>query len=133
MPDLSVYINEIIATCTKTPNLTSYETRSNGLLALTKIANAIADAEGEVGDMIRNTLLPTIDMVEGMLWIVNCMSSQERAWVREGNFGMAYFHELFSLLDKTKKLGDCKAFDGLWVVVKHIEGLRELERTPILI
>ncbi|KAE9974896.1 hypothetical protein BLS_009677 [Venturia inaequalis] len=133
MPDLSVYINEIIATCTKTPNLTSYETRSNGLLALTKISNAIADAEGEVGDMIRNTLLPTIDMVEGMLWIVNCMSSQERAWVREGNFGMAYFHELFSLLDKTKKLGDCKAFDGLWVVVKHIEGLRELERTPILI
>lgn len=131
MPDLSVYITEIVTTCTKTPPLTAYETRSNGLLALTKIAKAIVDAEGEVGEMIRNTLLPGIDMVEGMLWIVNCMSAQERAWVREGNFGMAYFHDIVSIMEKTKAFRECKAFDGLWVVVKHVEGLRELSKSPI--
>ncbi|QDS74243.1 hypothetical protein FKW77_002883 [Venturia effusa] len=131
MPDLSVYIDEIVATCTKRPPLATYETRSNGLLALTKIANAVADAEGEVGDMVRNTLLPSIDMVEGMLCIVKCMSPQERAWVREGNFGMSYFHDLIGLLEKTKNMGGCKAFEGLWSVVKHIEGSRELVRRPV--
>jgi hypothetical protein len=131
MPDLSVYISEIVSTCTKTPPLTAYETRSNGLMALTKIANAIIDAEGEVGDNIRNTLLPGIDIVEGMLWIVNCMSAQERAWVREGNFGMSYFHELISLKEKAKALEECKAFRGLWVVVKHVEGVREEFRSPV--
>jgi hypothetical protein len=131
MPDLSVYITEVVSTCTKSPPLTAYETRSNGLLALVKIANAIVDAEGEVGDNIRNTLLPGIDIVEGMLWIVNCMSAQERAWVREGNFGMGYFHELISLMEKTKTLKECKAFDELWVVVKHVEGVREASRSPI--
>jgi hypothetical protein len=131
MPDLSVYVTEIVTTCTKTPPLTAYETRSNGLLALTKIANAIVDAEGEVGDNIRNSLLPGIDIVEGMLWIVNCMSTQERAWVRQGNFGMSYFHEIIALEEKTKAYMECKAFRGLWVVVKHVEGLREEYASPV--
>jgi hypothetical protein len=123
MPDLSVYVQEIISTCTKTPPLTAYETRSNGLMALTQIANAIIDAEGEVGDNIRRTLLPGIDIVEGMLWIVNCMSPQERAWVRDGNFGMPYFHKLIAIDEKAKVLGNYTAFEGLWVVVKHVEGV----------